>query len=70
MGWVRLGEFISEFDQAMHVSQGEEHHQLLVALNLYSFPNIYGEQMSPGLQKIKAIFPHLTSSEAKLYQIC
>ena len=53
-----------EFDLPLHVSQGEEHDYLLVVLNLDSFSDIYGGHLSPGLQKIKAIPPQVTSSEA------
>ena len=52
------------FDQPLHVSQGEEPDQLLVVLNLDSFPDIYGRHLSPGLLKIKAIPPQASSSEA------
>ena len=57
-------KIVLEFDQPLHVSQGEELDQLLVVLNLESFPDIYGGHLAPGLQKIRAIPPQATSSEA------
>ena len=56
-------KIVLEFDQPLHVSQGEELDQLLVVLNLESFPDIYGGHLAPGLQKIRAIPPQATSSK-------
>ena len=53
-----------QFDQPLHVSQGDQPDKLLVMINFDGFNDIYGGNLLPRILKLKNLPPQIASSKA------